>query len=59
MKTYTDPDVFMLEINQIRDKLSDLDEVVSIERLTSIILDALLGKMTNLVIWTKWSPSSA
>ena len=41
MKPDTDPDVFLSEINQIRDELSVLDETVSTERLTTIILDAL------------------
>ena len=36
----TDPDVFLSEIHQTRDELSDLDEIVSTERLTTIILDA-------------------
>ena len=37
----TDPDVFLSEINQMRDELSVLDETFSTERLTTIILDAL------------------
>ena len=41
MKADTDPDVFLLEIYQLRDELSDLDELVSNERLTTIIIDAL------------------
>ena len=36
-----DADVFFSEVFQLRDKLSDLGEVVSSERLTTIILDAL------------------
>ena len=38
MKPDTDPDVFLSEINQIRDELSVLDETVSTERLTTIML---------------------
>ena len=34
-------DVFMSEIYQLHDELSDLDEVVSLESLITIILDAL------------------
>ena len=41
MKADTDPDVFMSEINQIRNEHNDLDEVVFTERLNVIILDAL------------------
>ena len=37
MKANTDPDLFMYQINE----LSDLDEMVFTERLTTIILDAL------------------
>ena len=40
MRADTDPDMFPSEVFQLRDKLSDLGEVVSIERLTTIILDA-------------------
>ena len=42
-----DPDVFMSEINRIRDELSVLDEAVSTERLTIIIFDALSVKMVD------------
>ena len=45
MKPDTDPDVFLSEINQIRDGLRVLDETVSNERLTTIILDALRAEM--------------
>ena len=31
---------FLSEINELRDEFSDLDEVVSIERLNTIIVDA-------------------
>ena len=41
MKPDTDPNVFLSEINQVRDELGVLDETVSTERLTTIILDAL------------------
>ena len=43
MKADTNPDVFRSEINQPRDELSDLNEVMSTERLTTINinLDAL------------------
>ena len=37
----TDPDVFLSEVHQLHDEPSDLGEVVSTARLTSIILDAL------------------
>ena len=45
MKPDTDPDVFLSEINQVRDELGVLDETVSTERLTTIILDALPAEM--------------
>ena len=45
MKPNTDPDVFLSEINHIRDKFDVLDETVSTERLPTIILDALLAEM--------------
>ena len=41
MKADTDPHVFMSEIYQLRDKLSDLNEVAYTEQSTTIILDAL------------------
>ena len=41
MKVDTDPDIFQLEMNQLRDKLIDQDEVVCTEHLTTITLDAL------------------
>ena len=49
MKPDTDPDVFMSEINQIRDELGVLDETVSTERLSTIILDALPSEMYSTV----------
>ena len=49
MKPDTDPDVFLSEINQIRDELGVLDETVSTERLTTIILDALPAEMYSTV----------
>ena len=39
--TDTDTDIFLSEINQIRDELNVLDEIFSTERLTTIILDML------------------
>ena len=41
MKACTDLDVFMSKMYQLRDKLSDLDEVIFTEHLTNIILNAL------------------
>ena len=41
MRYDIDPDVFISELFQLREELSDLDEVVSNERLTTFILDAL------------------
>ena len=41
MRVDIHPDVFISEVYKLRDKLSDFDEVVSTERLTTIILDAL------------------
>ena len=49
MKPDTDPDVFLSEINQIRDELSVLDKAVSIERLTTRVFDALLAEMYSIV----------
>ena len=45
----TDPDVFLSEINQIRDELGVLNETVSAERLATIILDALPAEMYSTV----------
>ena len=45
----TKPDLFLSEINQIRDELGVLDETVSTERLTTIILDALPAEMYSTV----------
>ena len=36
---------FLSKINQIRDELGVLDEIISTERLTTIILDALPAEM--------------
>ena len=47
MKDDTDSGVFISEIHQLRDKLSNLDEVVSTERLTTIILDALSAEYST------------
>ena len=41
MKAFADPDLLISEINKLRDRLSDWEGVVSTERLTAIILDAL------------------
>ena len=49
IKPDTDPDAFLPEINQIRDELGVLDETVSTERLTTIILDALPAGMYSKV----------
>ena len=45
MKSDIDPDVFLSEVFQLRDELSDLGKVVSNERLATIILDALPEEM--------------
>ena len=49
MKPGTDPDVFLSEINQIRDELGVLDETISTERFTTIILDTLPAEMYSTV----------
>ena len=49
VKPDTDPDVLLSEIDQIRDELSVLDKVVSTERSTIIILDALPAEMYSTV----------
>ena len=41
MKADTDTDVFFSEMYQLGDELSDLDEMVPIERLTPILFYAL------------------
>ena len=41
MNAYTDPDVFLSKINQLRDKLGYLDEVISADSLPTVIFDAL------------------
>ena len=41
MRSDVDPHVFLSEVFQLRGELSNLSEVASNERLTSIILDAL------------------
>ena len=48
MKAGTDSDVFLSKLNQMRDKLRDLDEVVSAEHLTTIILEALLAESSTI-----------
>ena len=49
MKADTDHDVFLLEIDQMRDDLSVLDEEVSTERLTTIIRDTLPAEIYSTV----------
>ena len=49
MKPDPDPDVFLSEINQIRDELDVLDETASTERLTTIILDAFPAEVYSTV----------
>ena len=49
MKPDTDLDIFLSETNQIRDELSVLDETVSTERLTTIILDVLPAEVYSTV----------
>ena len=49
MEPDTDPDVFLSEINQMRDELGVLDETFSTEHLTIIILDALPAEMYSAV----------
>ena len=45
MKSDTDPDVFLSDINQICNELGALDETPSTERMTTTILDALPADM--------------
>ncbi|CAN0450095.1 unnamed protein product [Ascophyllum nodosum] len=49
MKPDTDPVVFLSDINQICNELGALDETISTERMTTIILDALPGDMYSTV----------
>ena len=49
MKPDTDPNVFLSEMNQMRDELGVLDKTVSTEYLTTIILDALPAEMYSTV----------
>ena len=49
MQPDTDADVFLSEINQIRDELSTLDETVSTKRLTTLILDVMSAEMYSTV----------
>ena len=44
MRSGINPDVFLSEVFQLHDEFSDLGEIVSNERLTTIILDALPEK---------------
>ena len=54
MKPDTDPDVFLAEINQICDELGVLDETASMERLTTIIFDALPDEMYSKVNFKRY-----
>ena len=45
MKPDTDRDVFLSEMNHVRDELSVLVEAVSTKGLTTIVLDALPAEM--------------
>ena len=49
MKADIDPDVFLSKTNKTRDEHSVLDEEVSTERLTTIILDVLPAEMHSTV----------
>ena len=49
MKSDTDPDDFLSDINQICNELGALDETISTERMTTIILDALPSDMYSTV----------
>ena len=49
MRSDIDPNAIISEVFQLRDKLSDLGEVFSDERLTSIIIDALSEEMYSTV----------
>ena len=49
MKPDTDPGVFLSETSQIRDELGVLDETISTECLTTIILDALPAELYSTV----------
>ena len=49
MKSDIDPDVFLSEVFQLRYELNDFDEVITDERLTTIILDALPEEMYSTV----------
>ena len=50
MKTDADPNIiFMSEIYQLRNRFSDLDEVVSTERLATIIPDALPAEKYSII----------
>ena len=50
MKDGTNPDAFLSLVYQLRNELSDLDEVVSGERLTVIILDALPVEKYSIIV---------
>ena len=49
MRSDIEPDTFLSEAFQLHDKLSDLGEAVSDERLATIILDALPEEMYSAV----------
>ena len=44
-----DPDMFLSKVFQLRDELNDSGEVISNERLVTIILDALPEKMHSTI----------
>ena len=45
MRSDIDPDMFLAEVFQLRNELSDLGEAFSDERLTTIILDTIPEEM--------------
>ena len=49
MSSNIDPDVFLSQVYQLRDEFVDLGEIVSNERLTTGILDALPEEMYSTV----------
>ena len=49
MTADNDLDVFLTEAYQLRDELSDLDEVTSTQRLTTIILGALPAEKSTAI----------
>ena len=49
MMSDVDPDAFLSEVFRLRHEVSDLGEIVSDERLTTIILDTLPEDMYSLL----------